>query len=191
MAITVLSTILNHNIFFQRDARDPLGVWVTREGVTGDATGGSIKVGVNIPVGRDSGRIYTCYSVNIAKLTGIDAASAGKVRLLTNFPDADPSVGVQGYASARRVTINAGTGLTPPITMIDAADIGVTPQERFLLLFGPVLTEDEEPGGVNIVELEINENENLATYTFEAWGYYWDRQVLYVPGGPRHPGEGQ
>ena len=185
MAISTFVNILEHQLFVQRDGRDPLGVWVARTGITGDVSGGSIKVGIQVPVLGDSGRIYTAYSVNISKLSGIDAAASGKVRLLTNFPDADRTIGVQGYGSFRRVTVDAGTGFTAPILGIAANDEAITQAERFLLLFGPV---DED---VNIVELEINENEDGIIYSFEGYGYFWDRQVLYVAGGPRHPGEGQ
>lgn len=186
MSIVINSVILEHQLFVQRDGRDPLGVWGHRGTVVGDASGGTIKQGLTILALGDAGRIYTCYSVAINKETGVDAAAAGKVRLLTNFPPMDRAGGTTAFGSARRVTVNAGTGFSAPILMIDAGDFGITPQERFVLLFGP-----QAGANVNIVELEINENEDLAVYTFEGYGYFWDRQVLYVAGGPRHPGEGQ
>ncbi len=185
MAIVGVMDILEHQLFVQRDARDPLGVWGARSTAVGDATGGTIKVGARVPIAGDPGRIYACYSVTITKNSGTDANLPGKVRLLTNFPVMDRGAGGQGYSTAKRVAVQVGVGFTTPIGMIDGGTPGITPPDRFILLFGPVDTD------VNIVELEIAENEDLSAYGFEVYGYFWDRQVLYVAGGPRHPGEGQ
>jgi len=60
----------------------------------------------------------------------------------------------------------------------------VQPQDRFILLFDP----RPVAGAFDIVELEISVGVLDRNYAFECWGYYWDRQVLNTPGGPRHPG---
>ena len=71
---------------------------------------------------------------------------------------------------------------TPPTFGAIRNPIG--PADRFLLLFDP----RQQGGDVDIVEIEFGENRDLATYSFEGYGYFWDRSVLDAPGGPRHPG---
>ncbi|MGR3295936.1 MAG: hypothetical protein ACUZ8A_06880, partial [Candidatus Bathyanammoxibius sp.] len=58
--------------------------------------------------------------------------------------------------------------------------------DRFLLLYDP--RQPASLGNTNILELQLAVNTDLATYSFEAYGYYWDRSVMQTPGGPRHPG---
>jgi succinate-acetate transporter protein len=41
---------------------------------------------------------------------------------------------------------------------------------------------------MDILEMQRGNNLDLATYTFEAYGYFWDRAAMETPGGPRHPG---
>ncbi len=184
MAISSNIDILEHQLFIQGDARDPLGVWGARIGITGDATGTGIKIGFRIPAEKSGARIYTCYDVNAAGLTGALLVSTFKVRLLTNHPDIDISPGLQGYASLllRGSYFVVNTGLTAPIGGL--LEPVFRSNERFILLFGT-------PGiATTIVETELEQNVDGGTYSFEAYGYFWDREVLYAPGGPRHPGSG-
>lgn len=180
MAIAETVEILEHQSFIQGDGRDPLGIWVARHGITGDATGGSIKVGFRP---RSTDRLFTCYDVNLAGIAGGLSAADVKLRLLTNLPDADIAVGVQAYASLRVVGSGffAVSGLTAPIGGLNFE--AIPPNQRFLLLFA---NQDRDP----ILEVETAENIDAATYSFEAYGYFWDRQVVNVPGGLRHPGQG-
>lgn len=179
MAIAVEVTVLEHQLFIQGDRRDPLGVWVSRHGLTGDASGGSIKVGFTP---QSQGRIYTCYDFNIAGTTGAHTSSSVKARLLTNHPDADLATGVQGYSNL--TIFNGGmdvdVALTAPIFGISLFE-KVSATQRFILLFA-------NPALNPILELETSNNVDTAVYFFEAYGYFWDREVLYAPGGPRHPG---
>jgi len=183
MAITANVDVIATGLWPQGDIRDPLGIWGFRLGVTGDASGGSIKVGARVPLEETGKYIYTCYSQLIAILTQATQASAlAKGRLLTNWPNIDPQAGVQGYATARFVLLNNDSDFTAPKNIPDAPI--VDPQDRFLLLFDPRPSADQ----ITIVEQEIGINILDDTYSFEGYGYFWDRSVLNAPGGPRHPG---
>jgi len=168
----------------QGDIRDPLGVWGFRVGITGDATGGSIKAIAQVPRVEASAYIYTCYSLNYSQLTGTIVAVSIKARLLTNWPNVDPVAGIQGYATARIAAVGNDADFTPPIQAILADQDLVGPHGRFILLFDPRNRTEDLP----LVEMELGVNTNLATYSFEGYGYFWDRSVLNAPGGPRHPG---
>lgn len=183
MSVSSTVNVIESALFVQGDARDPLGVWGARESLTGDATGGSVKVSVQVPADKAGAFIYTCYSVNIALVSGNAAAFANpKCRLLTNWPDIDSEDGVQAYGSLQ-FGVGGGSGnFTPPIAGINNTLIG--PNDRFILLFDP----RQSSPAFNILELEAQVNTDTDVYSFECWGYYWDRSVLNVPGGLRHPG---
>ncbi len=183
MAITTEQSVFASALWPQGDIRDPLGVWGSRVGVTGDASGGSIKVGLLEVADRKAGLVYTCYSAHAAGLTGTFTDDAIKCRLLTNWPNVDIVSGVQGYATAIAGLLDFNTNFTAPNYVVNRQPL-VTPNDRFLLLFDP------RPSGplATLVELEVTQNVDLATYAFEAYGYFWDRSVLNAPGGPRHPG---
>jgi len=183
MAITAETDVLAAALWPQGDERDPLGVWGFREGVTGDGGGGSIKVTAAAPAGLSAAYVYTCYSVLIAQLTGVlTSPSSCKCRLLANWPNIDTLAGVQGYGSGRFTSLVGGVNFTAPITI--PLEPMITAFDRFILLFDP------RPGAgrLEIVELELDDNVMGATYSFEGYGYWWDRSVLQAPGGPRHPG---
>jgi len=165
----------------QGDARDPLGIWGGRRIVTGDASGGGIQVRFAAAATIAGAFIFTCYN---AQVSNVDATSIAAVRcrLLTNWPDVDAAVGVQGFAT-HLVRAQTGSSFFPaPLSGPD--DPLVMPSDRFILLFDP----RPVAGAFDIVSLAISENTNTVNFAFEAWGYYWDRQVLNTPGGPRHPG---
>ena len=183
MAIEEQATVIQTALWPQGDMRDPLGIWGCRLGVTGDASGGSIKVQFRVPALRKSSYIYTAYSVIGVQLTGTATNVSIKTRLLTNWPDVDIGVnGVQGYATAFAATIVQDGQFTSPTAVPNTTLI--REGDRFLLLFDPRPTG----GPLDIVELEWGENVDLATYSFEGYGYFWDRSVLNAPGGLRHPG---
>lgn len=189
MAIATTVEIIPTAIFTPRDFRDPLGVWGARLGVTGDATGNSIKVGFVVPQARRAEFVYTCYSVNLTALTvSAENAQGIRVRLLTNWPNIDPLAGVQGYSTAIFGSMNTDANFTPPIGGMSGTTPGhpfLGPFDRFLLLYDP---RAGVAGDLTIVEIEGGFNTDGATYSFEAYGYYWDRGVMATPGGPRHPG---
>lgn len=181
MAISEEADLISHALWPQGDQRDPLGVWGFRHGVTGDASGGSIKVGCQVPAAQRDAHVYTLYAANFSQLTGTDNLSAVKIRLLTNWPNVDPAAGIQGFATHRVLTIADDAAFTSPQSGF-SQNQPVLPNERFLLLFTRIGTP------LTIVEFEHGSNVNLATYSFELYGYYWDARVLNAPGGPRHPG---
>jgi len=182
MAITTSVDVVTNQMWPQGDIRDPLGVWGARVGVTGDASGGGIKVAIAVPALLSGAYVYTCYSVTMAQLTGTFSNNDIKARLLSNWPDVDPLAGVQGYATLRfGATLGGGAGNTAPIAGPSAALL--KPADRFILLFDP-----RQGPSFTIVELEWADNFNTGTYSFEAYGYFWDRSVLNAPGGLRHPG---
>lgn len=182
MAIETTVSLVATALWPQGDARDPLGVWGARNLETGDASGGSVKTIVQAPEAIAGAYLYTCYSAQAATLQP-ESASQVKLRLLTNWPDIDPvAAGVQGYSSNIVVVQDFGTVFTEPMSGPSRPLIG--PADRFVLLFDP----RPVAGAFNILELELDENTLARTYAFEAYGYYWDRQVLNTPGGPRHPG---
>ena len=183
VAITAEQSVFAAGMWPQGDIRDPLGVWGARRGITGDASGGSIKVGFLEVADRKAALVYACYSAHGAGLTGTHTDDAIKCRLLTNWPNVDPIPGVQGYGSAIDGLLDFNTNFTAPNYVVNRQPL-VWPNDRFMLLFDP------RPSGqlATLVELEIASNIDLATYTFEVYGYFWDRSVLNAPGGPRHPG---
>ena len=169
-----------HALWPQGDARDPLGVWASRHVMTGSAGGGSIKVQVQPGAERAGAYIYTCYTAIVA-FTTQEGANI-KLRLLTNWPNADDDAGIQGVATLRIVNTDEAVGFTAPEGGPGAAMMSA--QDRFILLFDP----RPAAGAFTIVETEISGSTDGFVYVFESWGYYWDRGVLNAPGGPRHPG---
>lgn len=165
----------------QEDMRDPLGVWAGRHLITGTVGGGVIKVRFQPGADRAGAYLYTCYFATIAQLTAPEAG-AMKARLLTNWPDADDDVGVQGAATLRIQTTVDSASFTSPFG--GPRDLLVTASDRYILLFDP----RPVAGAFTIVELEQDRSIDTNVYAFEAWGYYWDREVMSAPGGPRHPG---
>lgn len=183
MAIATTVDVITTALWPQGDIRDPLGVWGFRQGLTGDLTAGSLKVTAQAEAGINAAYLYTCYSAIIAKLTGDVTQTTIKIRLLTNWPNVDPLAGVQGYAYIQTGINRTTAAFTSPINGPDRFNM-VGPNERFLLLFDP----RPSAGVLSLVELETGGNIDGETWSFEGYGYYWDRSVLNAPGGPRHPG---
>jgi len=189
MSIATTVAIIPTAIFTPRDIRDPLGVWGARQGVTGDATGNSITVDFVVPEARRAEFVYTCYSTNLTVLVGNSENAQGiRVRLLTNWPNIDPLAGVQGYSTAIFGSVDTDANFTAPIAGMSGTTPGynfISPNDRFLLLYDP---RPGVSGDMSIVQIEGAFNTNGTTYSFEAYGYYWDRAVMNTPGGLRHPG---
>jgi len=182
MAISSVVELVTTALWPQGDIRDPLGVWGARLGVTGDGFDG-IKVAMRASAGINAAYIYTCYSAIAVQLTGTQSVFGIKCRLLTNWPNIDVAVpGVQGYSTAHGGIVRQSSAFTAPVAVPELILVG--PNDRFILLFDP----RPQKGDLDIVEIEIGTNVNEATYSFEAYGYYWDRSVMNAPGGLRHPG---
>ena len=183
MAIVATADVLESALWPRGDARDPLGIWGARGGVTGDASGGSTKITIQVPAGRKSAFVYTVYAVNPTILNGTNVATTTKVRLLTNWPNIDPQAGVQAFSRLRLGNLNGALAFTDPQLGPFLTDF-LQPNDRFILLYDP------RPigGAMSIIEFEMDRNILAEVSSFEAYGYYWDRNVMATPGGPRHPG---
>jgi len=188
MAIVSTMVPFESQMWPQGDIRDPLGVWGSRVSVTGDATGDTIKVTVDVPAARRAAYVYTHLSCEITQLTGAVVAASAKVRILSGWPNTDAQAGVNAYSMAKQVAMSGSDTYTAPFGMpnMQSAPGGwILPNERYILCFDP------RPGvntDLAILELELLQNTNLLVYAFQAYGYYWDRSVMQAPGGPRHPG---
>jgi len=184
VAIATSVDVITAPIFRPRDLRDPLGVWTARLGVTGDASGGGILVNFTVPEANAGAHVHTLYSFNCGQLTGVLEAAGVSLRLLSNWPNSDPVAGIQGYdvmvmGVERTQQNNVGQRSSPTNgTMLFAENA------RFIPLYDP----RPSAGQITIVELQRNDNTDGATYVFQAFGYYWDRQVMDTMGGLRHPG---
>lgn len=185
MAIANDVVVLPAALWPQGDIRDPLGVWGFRLGITGDASGGSIKTTAIAPAGDAAAYIFTCYALTFVQLSGAIGSASIKSRLLTNWPNVDVIPGVQGFSTYEVLGMSGGSNFTPPTSGVGSSNsFPINNNARFILLFDP----RPSAGPLAIVEMELNENVNLATYSAEGYGYFWDRSVLNAPGGPRHPG---
>lgn len=183
MAITQSGDVVPTGIFSPRDVRDPLGVWGVRIAVTGDATGVPITVQMNVSAERKAAYVFTCYNIVATKLSGSTNSNVNlKSRLLTNWPNLSDSAGIQAFGTVRRTLLQFDGSWTGQLYA--PADPILDRNDRFILLYDP----RPSGGAITIIELQMPENENSATYAFEAYGYYWDRSVMDTPGGPRHPG---
>jgi len=184
MAIATAVNVITTALWPQGDIRDPLGVWGFRLGVTGDASGGSIKVTAQAAAEQAAAYLYTCYGVTIARITGTPVADLTKVRVLTSWPNIDPVAGVQAFAKGAIGQLAGSSAFSAPVSLQSALTPLLEPNDRFLLLFDP----RPSAGVLFLVELEMASNVDTETWSFEGYGYYWDRSVLNAPGGPRHPG---
>jgi len=184
MAVLGTVEVLATQTWQQGDIRDPLGIWGFRTQITGTGDGGGMKVNVLTPTGQGASYVYTAYSAIITQVGGPVLIIRAKIRLLTNWPNVDPQAGVQAYAVAHTVPLNGSGNFTLPQLMPDRPL--VDPNDRFILLYDP----RPASGQLTIMELEINSNVTDDVFSYEGWGYFWDRSVMNSPGGPRHPGAG-
>jgi len=183
MAITEAAAIVESQFGPQGDIRDPLGTWGIRHGVTGDASGGAIKVIGTVDADKQGAFVYTCYYAMVVQLTGSPATITYKTRLLTNWPNVSPEAGVQGVSTFIAHQVRASVpDFTAPLSGPRETDI--SPNDRFILLYDP----RQSGGPTEIIEWEYADNLDTVLYSFEAFGYYWDRSVMQAPGGLRHPG---
>ncbi len=186
MAISTFIAVKPAQLWPQGDIRDPLGIWGSRQLLTGDATGGSIKSVAQAEEPQSAAYLYTTYSVSVVRLTGTITGPGIKVRILSNWPDIDPLVGIQGYASAEVFALSGDNDFTAPISVqVAGSTFPSNPNTRFILQFDPRPARND---ALPLVEIEIGVNVDGDTFSFETYGYYWDRSVMNAPGGPRHPG---
>ncbi len=185
MAVSGTVSVLQSALWPQGDARDPLGIWGGRLGLTGDASGGGLEALFIVPQARKSSYIYTCYAANLAVITGVpNTALNGALRLFTNWPPADPLVGVRPFNTNNIAIIQVDTNLFDPEGGARQGQL-LQPNDRYLLLYEP---RPSVAGDMQIAQMTLAVNTDLATYSFELYGYFWDRAALDAPGGLRHPG---
>lgn len=128
--------------------------------------------------------VLTIYSAMITNIAGTLTSQTAKSRILTNWPNIDPQAGIQAYSTFRTIALAGDSQLTVPQLGPEQFPL-IDPVERFIPIFDP------RPGTSNmdILQLEIANNIGVGTdWSFEAWGYWWDRSVMQAPGGLRHPG---
>ncbi len=162
-----------------RALTDPMGVWYGTAAVTGDASGGNVSAQFvpqqpNVtPLLPDLRQryCYVCDGVSVVAL------------------NADP-----GNVAARLFTNDAAIGGAAPMQLAqarDALDFG----GGFFLPDGDLLPEGAKrfalfsvlfPAGSTtvMVELRIQTNTLNNLTRFRAFGRYWDRAVINVPGFP-------
>jgi len=180
VTVTVLIPVQESSILRRRDLRDPLGVWTARGAGVGDGGGGVVLAQFVVPADRRAAHVYTCYAVTVVELAiAVVQATQVSARLLTNWPVTE-TTGITGFSVVNtRVADNDGVFPASPQGEL------IPPSWRYILLFDP---RADPTSAITLVEAWPNDNTTDETYVFEVWGYYWDRNVLDAPGGPRHPG---
>ncbi len=182
--MSILATVnpIESELWPQRDARDPLGIFGWRTAVATDASGGSVKVTVEILDSLRHAFVWKIWDMIIAQITGGAQATNGKLRILSNWPNIDPQAGIQAYASLYVGSMGGNNSLTAPNTgLFDVSPLNGN--QKDILIYDP----STQSGDMAIAELEVVNTDGL-TYSFEGYGYYWDRAVMQAPGGPRNPG---
>lgn len=182
--MAVLGSIapIESELWPQRDARDPLGIFGWRGTQVGDATGGGNKVLIEVPASLRHAFVYKIWDMIIVQTAGTPASIAGKMRILSNWPNIDPDPGIQAYAAMFIGTLNGASALSAP----DIGFFNVNPfngNSKDILIYDP----STQSGPMGIAEQEV-QNVDGTTFSFEGYGYYWDRAVMSTPGGPRNPG---
>ena len=184
MSVAFTVELLANALWPQADRRSPLGLWGARVAVSGDGSLGEIKGQVLTPAEQGAAYVYTCYDAIIVQLTGSINVQPTMVRLLTNWPNIDPQLGVQAYSTTVSGVMRGDTEfVTAPLAGPSGENPLVLPNHRFIPLYDPRPTA----GQLSIVEFKWV-NQITTTYSAECWGYFWDRSVMQAPGGPRHPG---
>lgn len=179
MSVTGDIDILPAAILRRRDDRDPLGIWAARGGLTGDATGGVQKATFGLPAERRASYVFTLGFVSTSSTTA--GYTTHTVRLLTNYPSGD-SPGVQGAAFIRTTEVgSSGGGESQAVGFRPLID----PQMSKILLYDP---RSDRANRIDLFELWVSANIDTGVVNFEGWGWYWDRNLHEVAGGPRYPG---
>jgi len=173
--------IIPSAILRRRDDRDPLGIWAARGALTGDASGGVIKATFGLPPGRRAAYVFT---IGFVSTSSPDAGfTTHTVQMLTNYPSGD-SPGVQGASFIRTTEVgSAGGGELQAVGFRPLID----PVMSKVLLYDP---RSNRANRIDLFSLWVSPNVNTGVVSFEAWGWYWDRDLHEVLGGPRYPGSG-
>lgn len=182
MTVTVLADVTQTQLWPQRDARDPLGIWGGLAVATGDASGGLIDIFIQANASIRAAYVYNIISANVQKVDGASINEKAYLRrIITHWPDISVTAGVQSYEDVQAGAFIHVLGLDPE--NVPATPLIQSPQDRFMIF-------DPRPIGaaMTLVELRIFDNELNQIYRGSATGYFWDRAVMETPGGPRFPG---
>jgi len=185
MALAETADVFPAQTWPQLDARDPLGLWGGKLSILGDASGSPVRFSFQVEQARRAAFVFACYGVTWAQQDGATISTIVKTRLLTNWPNIDPQLGVQGYGTNNIVSVGGGGGFGAPEAAPLNGERMLQSTDRFILMYDP------RPGigtALTLVEIEQLANQDGTTTITEVWGYYWDRSVMETPGGPRHPG---
>ena len=182
MALVGLANVTQTQLWPQRDARDPLGVWGGLSVVTGDVSGAPITLFIQASSEIRAAYVYNIVSCGFQKVAGTAGAFSIRRRIITHWPDINLDPGIVAFEDIIVGITRGVDGIGDPETAGDRPWI-VSPEDK-MLIFDP----RSSPNNMTIVEFAINDNENTITYRAQAYGYFWDRSVMETPGGPRFPG---
>ena len=182
MALTPVIDIIENALWMQGDVRDPLGVWGFRSAIIGDGSGGTIKWFVQVPATKSGKYIYTVQSLNFTHDVGTILNKNVKIRMLTSWPNIDPQAGVQAYSMMKRRLMQGDITWSAPIETVQEDILG--PLDRMVLLFDPRTANN----AITLFEAEVTNTGIGEDYSFEGYGYFWDRTAMQAPGGIRFPG---
>lgn len=184
MSVAVQLSLRTTALWPQGDIRDPLGVWGVHGDLVADATGGEIIVTVVTELARAAAYVYTLLDAFMVQNTGILNSDRNMIEINTNWPNIQQAGGVQPYTPSRFGLWQGGSFATPPNFGVGTEHLWVTPNQRFLPIWDPRgLTST-----LSILTFKLTNDPDAATFTCQAYGYFWDRSVMGAPGGLRHPG---
>ncbi len=181
MSILVTSDVVETAVFPQRDARDPLGIWGAHATTTGDATGGITQVNFQIAAGRRRANVYSIIAANSQLTSGTAIGTDISLRILSSWPNLSAVLTGINFAAPTR-SVPAGPALLngPP-----QGDL-VRTNDRYILIFDPASVN--AGNALLIATIVRNANVDTETAVYTLYGYYWNRDIVDQPGGPRHPG---
>jgi len=155
-----------------RDRRYPEGYWFGFVTVTGDATGGTASLAINLnQAGRTtlSSRLFSLeqFAVHSDRV----AAEAGRLEMVNL---SGPSLGAfRGIITLPMVNFSQGNALEPSAYAMLPLFVG----------------SQRDPALVSSIAVVMS-NTDLIFRTFEAQGYWWGARSVLEPGGPQRPPTG-
>jgi len=154
---------------------EPLGIWSGRATVVGDPSGGDIELRfvpqnpATTPL-LDDQRLQFVWFVDGANITA-SGSGIGNLGCKVSFHWARANVAVSPPAEVQQIRASAADGL-------HGTSLGtLLPRDVSRI---PVFWDTQElaVGGPSIVHLQVENNINLLTYNFSAFGRYYDKQIL-------------
>lgn len=146
------------------DIRDAMGMWFSEIDATGDASAGQVQIDMTFD-------LASLYSLEWA---GGQCDNAGAGELQTGW---FPSLPV--LKGGGRLTCSAGA------PAVDLTGTGTVYPPLYSTRLP--LSMNHPAVGAALLRCEFETNINGASYTLQAWGYYWDIGAQFASGGPRRP----